>query len=186
MTTPLNAKITEAAAQALAVHGLTLVQAMLTGSGGRLTLQVLAEQADGTGATLEQCTQASRTLSAQLDVADIITSRYVLEVGSPGLDRPLTSLADYQRFLGKGVHIRFTRPVYVESVAKELGAITGILQKVEGEALTVALEGGPKTASFTYKQVHHAHLAPTAQEVEDYVRTASTRSKNQNPDLPNN
>ena len=57
------------------------------------------------GITLEDCQTVSRQASVLLDVEDIISDRYVLEVSSPGLDRPLFRVEDYLRFSGREVRL---------------------------------------------------------------------------------
>lgn len=58
------------------------------------------------GVTIDDCEQVSRQVSALLDVAELIDSKYQLEVSSPGLDRPLYTLEQYRRFIGSRVKIR--------------------------------------------------------------------------------
>ncbi|WP_448203742.1 ribosome maturation factor RimP [Azospirillum sp. sgz302134] len=79
--------------------GYEVVRVQLTG-GQRMVLQVMAERADGAPMTVEDCADLSRAISAVLDVEDPIKSAYTLEVSSPGIDRPLTRLKDYERFAG--------------------------------------------------------------------------------------
>ncbi|AIB13159.1 ribosome maturation factor RimP [Azospirillum brasilense] len=79
--------------------GYELVRVQLTG-GQRMVLQVMAERADGAPMTVEDCADISRAISAVLDVEDPIKSAYTLEVSSPGIDRPLTRLKDFERFAG--------------------------------------------------------------------------------------
>jgi len=62
------------------------------------------------GVTLGHCEQVSREISALLDVSDYDTDRYVLEVSSPGLDRPLLRAADYERFQGHQVRVTRRHP----------------------------------------------------------------------------
>lgn len=64
------------------------------------TLQVMAERKDRAEMTVEDCALLSRNLSAVLDIEDPIPGEYSLEVSSPGIDRPLIRLADYERFAG--------------------------------------------------------------------------------------
>lgn len=64
---------------------------------------------DGIG--LEDCEAVSRQISALLDVEDLIPGRYSLEVSSPGLDRRLTKVEHYQRFMGENVHIKLRFPL---------------------------------------------------------------------------
>ena len=63
------------------------------------------------GVTITDCERASRVLSDELDAYDPIPQSYVLEVSSPGLERPLTDAADFQRFQGEAVKIYTTDPV---------------------------------------------------------------------------
>ena len=90
------ARIAELIAPALAGMGLELVRVRLMG-GKRPVLQVMAERSDGS-MSIDDCSEASRVISAILDVEDPITGAYTLEVSSPGIDRPLVRAADYVRF----------------------------------------------------------------------------------------
>ncbi|MBS0357996.1 MAG: ribosome maturation factor RimP [Proteobacteria bacterium] len=63
------------------------------------------------GITLDDCAKVSRQVSAVLDVEDPIQGNYTLEVSSPGLDRPLFTVQDYQRFIGHAVKVKMQLPV---------------------------------------------------------------------------
>ena len=92
-------QIIEAAVDEL---GFSLVRVLYSaGQAGRNQLQIMAEPKDGRDMTVEDCQMISRHVSALLDVEDPISSAYVLEVSSPGVDRPLTRLNDYERFQGE-------------------------------------------------------------------------------------
>ena len=80
--------------------GFAVVRIAVTGSEGRRTLQVMAERADGSTVTVDDCAQISRTLSAIFDVEDPVPGRYDLEVSSTGIDRPLTRPKDFETFAG--------------------------------------------------------------------------------------
>lgn len=177
MTSPLEQQVSTLAAQALAAHGLVLVLARLSGVNGRLTLQVFAENPDGTGASLEDCTQASRTLSAQLDVADLIQSRYTLEVGSPGADRPLTSAADCQRFIGRHARFQFHGPQQFPALKTPLGAASGFITKVEDTTISLTINSGTATITFPFKTVRNAELQPTEDELNQLIKTANQIQK---------
>src|SRR3546814_4087032 len=86
-------------APSLEAMGYELVRVHLSGA-GRLTLQIMAERTDRATMTVEDCAEISRAVSALLDVEDPIAGPYTLEVSSPGIDRPLTPLADFDRFAG--------------------------------------------------------------------------------------
>ena len=90
--------------------GYALVRVRLSG-GPRATLQVMAERHDDQPMTVEDCEAISRALSAKLDVEDPIASSYVLEVSSPGIDRPLVRPKDYRRFSGHVAKLETRVPV---------------------------------------------------------------------------
>jgi len=77
----------------------------------RATLQIMAERIDETPMTVEDCTEISRSVSAILDVSDPIADAYMLEVSSPGIDRPLTRPEDYDRFAGFEAKIELGQPI---------------------------------------------------------------------------
>ncbi len=83
----------------LAEMGYDLVRARMSGT-ARVTLQIMAERRDRKGMTVEDCADISHAVSALLDVEDPIHGAYTLEVSSPGIDRPLTRLEDFERFIG--------------------------------------------------------------------------------------
>jgi ribosome maturation factor RimP len=165
VTTPLNQKLTAMAQGAAASFSVQLVVARFGGQSGRSTLQVLLENPDGTSPDVEICAQVSRLLSAQLDVADVIGGKYTLEVSSAGLDRPLLSAADCARFVGKGAAVKFKSPVEVHG--KPLGAAKGVLQAVQGDSVTLGVNGQPVT--FNFHQVQSAELAPTPEEMAAFM-----------------
>ena len=67
-----------------------------TGAGRRATLQIMAEREDERAMTVDDCATLSHTISALLDVADPIAAAYMLEISSPGLDRPLVKRAGFR------------------------------------------------------------------------------------------
>ena len=93
----------------LAAMGYRLVRVVVT-SGRRATLQVMAERIDDAPMTVDDCALISRSVSALLDVADPIAGAYLLEISSPGIDRPLVRPEDYDRFSGFEARIDLTEP----------------------------------------------------------------------------
>jgi ribosome maturation factor RimP len=89
--------------------GMELVQLEMRHEAGGLVLRLYIDK-DG-GVTLDDCARISRLVSTQLDVDDPIPGRYTLEVSSPGLDRPLTSERDFQRFAGKDITVSTIAPM---------------------------------------------------------------------------
>jgi ribosome maturation factor RimP len=92
---------------AVQAAGYRLVRLRLMG-GKRKTLQIMAERADGQ-MDVEDCTKLSRLLSEVLETADPISDEYVLEVSSPGIDRPLTAPEDFARFAGYEARVELAR-----------------------------------------------------------------------------
>ena len=101
MHSPEIARLLEPSISAL---GYELVAVELAGSGPDRVLRVYIDHPDGI--TVDDCADASRQVSAVLDVEDPISGSYVLEVSSPGLDRPLVKVADFERFKGSLVKLR--------------------------------------------------------------------------------
>lgn len=85
--------------------GFRLVRVKMSGS----TLQIMAERPDGSF-TIDDCEQSSRAISPVLDVADVIASRYFLEMSSPGIDRPLVRSLDFERWAGHEAKIEMAVP----------------------------------------------------------------------------
>lgn len=99
------AELTPELEQIATASGCELAHAELKGG----VLRVFVDKPEG-GVTLEDCSHISRQVSALLDVLDFGTSRYVLEVSSPGLDRQLYKPRDYERFAGRLARVTMDDP----------------------------------------------------------------------------
>lgn len=131
-------KMTEVArliAPSLEAMGYVIVRVRLSG-GRRPTLQIMAERADGQEMTVDDCADISRAVSALLDVEDPIAGAYVLEVSSPGLDRPLTRPEDFTRFAGHEARLDLSDAV--DGRKRYRGRLVGL----EGENVRIAAEDG--------------------------------------------
>jgi ribosome maturation factor RimP len=102
--------------------GYRLVRVHVSGRDG-CTVQIMAERPDGTF-TIDDCEAASRALSPALDVEDPIRSGYRLELSSPGIDRPLVRLADFERHIGDEAKIEMT--MMVDGRKRFRGEIAGV------------------------------------------------------------
>lgn len=102
-------RIAQAIEPSLEAMGYRLVRVVIT-SGRRPTLQVMAERRDDQPMSVEDCAQISHSVSAILDIADPIAGAYMLEISSPGIDRPLVRAEDYDRFSGFEARIELARP----------------------------------------------------------------------------
>ena len=114
------------------------------------TLQVMAERLDRKEMGLDDCTKISRTTSALLDVADPFPGKWVLEVSSPGIDRPLVKLSDYDRF--KGEHAKIELNTEVDGRRR----FKGVLKGIKGQ--NVVLDFEEKELQFPFNQIQHAKL----------------------------
>jgi ribosome maturation factor RimP len=133
--------------RAHAVHAVELV--WRTDRSGwllELTLERPETRIPGEGITIELCTDVSRDVSAALDVGEVISQRYRLEVGSPGLERALYSAHDYERFAGQFARLKLKEAHAGQHVLR--GTLQGLdeagrvsLNTEQGEVLTLPLEG---------------------------------------------
>ncbi len=152
----------------LRAHGVEGVELIWRTDRGGWVLQLTVERPDtripGEGVTIDLCSEISRDLSAALDVAEVITARYHLEVGSPGLERALYSERDYRRFAGQLAKFKLKQPVDSQRVVR------GTLQGMDDQG-TVALE--------TERGVLHLELEniETAQLVFDWHGAAKPSPK---------
>ena len=95
----IEERIREIAARVAEEKKLELVHAQIVGANKGLTVRVFIDKPGGV--THEDCSAVSRQLDAVFDAEDFISSAYVLEVSSPGLERELYNLKDFERFVGK-------------------------------------------------------------------------------------
>ena len=144
--TGLAARIAAITEPVLSGLGYRLVRVRVSGRDG-MTVQIMAERPDGTF-SIEDCATASRTLSPSLDVEDPIPSGYRLELSSPGIDRPLVRMSDFERARGHEAKVEMAVPV--EGRKRFRGEIEGIegtnallrITGAEGETQTVRLPVG--------------------------------------------
>ncbi len=129
-------KIAELIEPSLQSMGYEIVRVMYTG-GDRQILQIMAEREDGT-MTIDGCEEVSRTVSALLDVEDPISGAYDLEVSSPGIDRPLTRLKDFERWSG------FEAKVELDEAVDGQRRYRGKLIGSEGEDIVLLTDAGEK------------------------------------------
>lgn len=124
-------------------EGLSLVRVKMIGGASDPTLQVMAERPDTRQLTLEDCARLSRRISERLDETDPIEEAYRLEVSSPGIDRPLTRLSDFEDWKGHEARIHPHEPV---DGRKQL---SGDLIGVEGDQVRIDVKGlGPTAIAF--------------------------------------
>ncbi len=128
----------------LAEQGYELIEVEVTG-GGRPVVRLYLDKPGGF--TLDDCTQATRLLSPLLDTLDFLSERYLLEVSSPGIDRPLRRPEDFSRFHGESVRITTETPSAGRSRFR--GTLTGFADglvgvECEGETYRIHIENVKK------------------------------------------
>jgi len=116
-------RVEELIAPSLEALGFELVRVRFGGP-GRPTLQIMIERQDREALTVDDCASASKAISALLDVEDPIGGAYNLEISSPGLDRPLTRIGDFERFAGFEAKIEVT--VLVDGRKHLRGQVLGV------------------------------------------------------------
>ncbi|MBT8153557.1 ribosome maturation factor RimP [Epibacterium ulvae] len=123
--------------------GYELVRIRLM-SGKTTTLQIMADKPDG-GIEVDGCAEISNAISATLDVEDPILDAYALEVSSPGIDRPLTRLKDFDMFEGYEAKIETTE--LIDGRRRFKGELAGIEEnevliniQEHGETVTIGLD----------------------------------------------
>jgi len=119
----LEQRIAEIIGPAIEDLGFELVRVLLSGQ-RRKKLQIMAEPLDGSAMNVDHCADISRAVSALLDVEDPIDDAYVLEVSSPGIDRPLVKLVDFDRF--KGFDARVEMHTGIDGRRRFSGRLLGI------------------------------------------------------------
>ena len=135
-------------------EGLDLVRVKMIGGTSDPTLQIMAERPDTRQLTLEDCARLSRRISELLDEADPIEHAYRLEVSSPGIDRPLTRLKDFDDWKGHEARI-----VLIEKLDGRK-VFSGPLLGTEGETVLVELPG-QSAVGLPFASIHSAKLVMT-------------------------
>jgi ribosome maturation factor RimP len=119
--------------------GYEIVRVRLSGK-ERPTLQIMADRADDAPISVDDCEAISRSVSAILDVEDPIKAAYVLEVSSPGIDRPLTRAKDWVRWAGHLARVELAAPL--DGRKRFSGTVLGL----EGGAGKLKLDDGAEVA----------------------------------------
>ena len=142
--------------------GYGLVRVRMAG-GGRPTLQIMAERADGS-MDVEDCAKLSRAISDAFEENDPIETEYVLEVSSPGIDRPLTRRRDYEAYVGHDARLELKFPLEGRK------RIKGTLKGLKGEDVIVETELGEEKRraelAVPYASIGEAKLVLTDALIE--------------------
>lgn len=135
--------------------GLNIVRIRLMGSNredGARRLQIMAERKTDGEISINQCARLSRAISALIDEVDPIAGEFLLEVSSPGVDRPLTRLVDFETYEGLEARIELDR------LAEGRKRFRGILAGIEDDMVAIDLEGEAETALMPFEWIVDAKL----------------------------
>lgn len=148
--------IEEILTPSLTEAGYGIVRMTLNGGRGDRVLQILIEKLNGEPISVQDCIDVNRMASVILDVEDPIHDPYHLEVSSPGIERPLTKLADFDRFKDRKIKIELKEPVAGRKKFK------GLLKGLDGDNILLEAQdvSGEETElfSFPYEDIQKANL----------------------------
>lgn len=145
-------KLIEPHAQAM---GLELVRVAMFGGKSDPTLQIMAERPDTRQLVVEDCAELSRRISDMLDEVDPIEEAYRLEVSSPGIDRPLTRLADFNDWAGFDGRLRLSE------LFEGRKQVDGRLGGVEGDLVVITTNKTREMLHIPYSIIASAKLVLT-------------------------
>lgn len=144
--------------------GYELVDLRWGGSGRRPMLKIRIDRSGalpGEGVTVDECAEVSRALEPWLDEHEELSERYVLEVSSPGVDRPLVKALDFERFRGERVAVSGGKDVLADKATRLEGELLGLVDEgTEAEAVRLRLPSGEEV-SIPRSEIRKAHLVFT-------------------------
>lgn len=158
--------------------GLAVVRVRLMGGTLRRRLQIMAERQADHDISVEECARLSRAVSEVLDAADPIAGEYLLEVSSPGIDRPLTRLIDFDLFEGYEARLEIDRMVEGRKRFK------GVLAGTEGENVAIDLDGEDETALIPFAWLADAKLVLTDELLKRGAALRAARGEPEDDGLP--
>lgn len=156
----IDRRLAEIVSPVIEDMGYELVRIRLM-SGKTTTLQIMADKPDG-GIEVDDCAEISNAVSAVLDVEDPILDAYTLEVSSPGIDRPLTRLKDFEAFEG------YTAKIETTELIDGRRRFKGDLAGVEGDEVLLTIEEG--TIGLQFDWLSDAKLVLTDDLIRDMLR----------------
>lgn len=162
--TSIDQRLAEITRPVIEGMGYELVRLRLMG-GNTPTLQIMAEKPEG-GIEVDDLAEITTAIGAVLDVEDPITDNYTLEVSSPGIDRPLTRLKDFDTWDG------YIAKIETEELIDGRKRFKGTLQGTEGEEVLIEIEdhGEPVTIGLTFELLADAKLVLTDELITETLR----------------
>ncbi|MEM0949247.1 MAG: ribosome maturation factor RimP [Pseudomonadota bacterium] len=160
----LDRRLAEIIVPVIEDMGFELVRVRYMG-GKTATVQIMAERPDG-GIEVDDCAEISTAVSASLDVEDPIEDAYTLEVSSPGIDRPLTRLKDFDTWDG------YEAKLETADLIDGRRRFKGTLQGTEGDEVLIEIDvdGQPATIGLKFDWLSDAKLVLTDELIRDVLR----------------
>jgi ribosome maturation factor RimP len=162
--TAIDRRLAEIITPVIEDLGYELVRVRLQG-GKTSTLQIMADRPEG-GINVDDCAVISTAVSATLDVQDPIEENYYLEVSSPGIDRPLTRMKDFENFEGYEARLDINQPIDGRKRFK------GLLTGTEGNEVLINIEdqGKTHTIGIDFDLLADAKLVLTDELIKEMLR----------------
>jgi len=145
----VESKVADLVDPTLKAMGYRLVRVRMVGSQNK-TMQVMAERVDEVNMTVEDCALISREVSNILDVVNPVEEAYSLEISSPGIDRPLVSPSDFDRYSGFDAKIEMVNTI--DGRKRFKGQLLGI----KDNFVRICIEEG--TADLPFEGIKRAKL----------------------------
>lgn len=182
--TGVAARVVQIAEPVLAYVGYRIVRVKVSGANG-MTIQIMAERPDGT-MTVEDCEKASQAISPVFDIDEPVSQAYHLEMSSPGIDRPLVRVSDFQRAISHEAKIELDVPLNGRK------RFRGWIEGVEGEGRDALLKLRRMDASaeedadvvLQMRDIGDARLVLTDALIRETLRAAKKAGKVTDEDSP--
>lgn len=162
-TNPVEERVIALIEPTAAGLGYRIVRVRLSGN-RRKRLQIMGERISDGQMGIDDCTKLSRALGPVFDLDDPVDGEYDLEISSPGIDRPLMRIEDFERFVGFDVKVETAVPVSNQRRWK------GVIQAINGDEITLATDQGE--AKLKFSALSDARLVLTDKLIEDDLRRA--------------
>ncbi|MCM2679672.1 ribosome maturation factor RimP [Echinimonas agarilytica] len=144
----LEKRLTDMLEPAVSAIGFELWGLEFVRAGSHSTLRVYIDHEDGV--SVDNCADCSRQISAVLDVEDPISKEYYLEVSSPGMERPLYTVSQYEAYIGHGLKIKTRLPQFGQR------KFQGTLQAVDNGMITIVTT--KHEVELMFDNIERAHL----------------------------
>jgi len=153
--------------------GFRLVRVEVSGRDGK-TVQIMAERADGS-MSIDDCEAVSKEISPILDVSEVLSESYRLEVSSPGIDRPLVRPSDFEHWAGHEAKIELKEPI--DGRRRFRGRLEGFEDGEVRILVDLGEAGGEKVIGIAIGLVANARLVLTDELVREALSRAKRKSK---------